>query len=370
MALSLRRLGTVARTKHNYQVARILIEESVAILRAEDSKVSLAFSLCDLTATMSRQGELTSARVLAEEGLIIAIEEKYKEAIAPAFRCLAEVLFFQGEYARAYTVAQKGLAIARELNMKWRIAWTLELLGQIVLHQKDRVAACSLFEESLTVYRALGSRWSIAKLLVFLASIATFQGEEAKARALCEESLANFKSGVDQELLASFLEDVAEIIVEQGGMMWAAHLWGAAEVLREAMGIPLLLDVHSSYNRAVACVRRPLGKEAFATAWAEGRTLSPEQAIVIQGRRISPTPAPTGQSSRIAKSASTYPAGLTLREVEVLRLVANGLTDTQVAKRLVISYRTVTTHLNSIYNKLGVTSRTSATRFAVEHQLV
>ncbi len=71
-----------------------------------------------------------------------------------------------------------------------------------------------------------------------------------------------------------------------------------------------------------------------------------------------------------AKPSPRYPAGLTTREVEVLRLVAHGLTDVQVAEQLVISPRTVNTHLTSIYNKLGVDSRTAATRFAVEHRLV
>ena len=64
------------------------------------------------------------------------------------------------------------------------------------------------------------------------------------------------------------------------------------------------------------------------------------------------------------------PAGLTAREVEVLRLVAQGLSDARIAERLVISYRTVTTHVSSVYTKLGVSSRSAATRFAVEHHLV
>jgi DNA-binding NarL/FixJ family response regulator len=57
------------------------------------------------------------------------------------------------------------------------------------------------------------------------------------------------------------------------------------------------------------------------------------------------------------------------REVEVLRLVARGLTNDQVADQLFLSKRTVTTHLTSIYTKLGVTSRNAATRFALEHGL-
>jgi DNA-binding CsgD family transcriptional regulator len=65
----------------------------------------------------------------------------------------------------------------------------------------------------------------------------------------------------------------------------------------------------------------------------------------------------------------TYPAGLSVREVEVLRLVAGGLTDGQVADELFLSHRTVGRHLTSIYRKLGVASRAAATRFAVEHRL-
>lgn len=70
------------------------------------------------------------------------------------------------------------------------------------------------------------------------------------------------------------------------------------------------------------------------------------------------------------KARPSYPAGLTAREVEVLRWVAAGYTDNEIAEKLIISPRTVSTHLTSIYNKLGVASRTAATRFAVEQRLV
>jgi DNA-binding NarL/FixJ family response regulator len=68
--------------------------------------------------------------------------------------------------------------------------------------------------------------------------------------------------------------------------------------------------------------------------------------------------------------APTFPAGLTSREVEVLRLVANGLTNAQIAQQLVISTRTVNAHMRSIYNKLEISSRTGATRFAIDHHLL
>src|SRR5207302_3298533 len=108
----------------------------------------------------------------------------------------------------------------------------------------------------------------------------------------------------------------------------------------------------ADYERAVESVRTQLGEEAFAEAWAQGRTMPSEPA------EFPP-----------ASTPATYPDGLTAREVEVLRLVASGLSNIQVSERLVISRRTVDTHLTSIYSKIGVSSRSAATRYAIEHHL-
>ena len=97
--------------------------------------------------------------------------------------------------------------------------------------------------------------------------------------------------------------------------------------------------------------------------------MTPEQVLVAQGPATMVLPTSNAPSTLPAKTP-TYPAGLTTREVEVLRLVAQGLTDTQVAEQLVISVRTVNWHLTSIYSKLQVSSRSAATRYAIEHQLV
>jgi len=64
-----------------------------------------------------------------------------------------------------------------------------------------------------------------------------------------------------------------------------------------------------------------------------------------------------------------YPAGLSAREVEVLKLVARDLTNAQIARALFISPNTVNRYLNSIYRKIGAGSRAAATRFATQHRL-
>jgi DNA-binding NarL/FixJ family response regulator len=137
------------------------------------------------------------------------------------------------------------------------------------------------------------------------------------------------------------------------------------------MGVPISLVERVSYEHAVTAARVQLGSEIFTSAWAEGRTMTPEQALAVRGSMTMPTMAQAEPSTvPHATKGATYPDGLTTREVEVLRLVAQGLTDAQVAEQLVISPRTVNWHLTSIYSKIGVSSRSAATRYAIEHHLV
>jgi DNA-binding NarL/FixJ family response regulator len=154
------------------------------------------------------------------------------------------------------------------------------------------------------------------------------------------------------------------VVAAQGESTWAARLWGAAEAMREATGAPIPPVERADYERALASARAQLGEKTFAAAWEEGRTMTVEQALASQG------PVTTTQQSTPRSPRPAYPDGLTAREVEVLRLVALGMTDAQVAGQLVLSPRTVQGHLRSIYNKLNVTSRSAATRYTVEHKLV
>jgi DNA-binding NarL/FixJ family response regulator len=122
------------------------------------------------------------------------------------------------------------------------------------------------------------------------------------------------------------------------------------------------------YGRIEARARATLDRAAFEAAKEEGRAMSPERAIeyALEEPSMPEREVPTTTPS----SAAEHPAGLTSREVEVLGLVAEGLTNAQVAQRLYLSPRTIQRHLNSIYHKLGVGSRTAATRFALEHNIV
>ena len=98
--------------------------------------------------------------------------------------------------------------------------------------------------------------------------------------------------------------------------------------------------------------------------------MTPEQAITSQGNAIgTPMVAPATTSSSTHSTASTYPAGLTAREVEVLRLVARGLTSGEIALELKISEKTVAHHLTHIFNKTSSENRAAAAAFAITHGL-
>ena len=99
--------------------------------------------------------------------------------------------------------------------------------------------------------------------------------------------------------------------------------------------------------------------------------MTPGHAFASQGRATSPPPTSADSlSTSPSKASSASPAELTAREAEVLRLLAQGMTNPQIAKRLILSSHTVHAHVRSIYTKLDVNSRSSVTRYAIEQHLL
>jgi DNA-binding CsgD family transcriptional regulator len=196
------------------------------------------------------------------------------------------------------------------------------------------------------------------------------QGDVVQATALHTEGLALALEGGSKFVIGCNLVGLAKVAAAEAQPERAARLFGAsAHWLNPA--VDLELRPREGYERAVENLRAQLGEEACAAAWERGMTMTPEQALAeqkqdITAERISSMP----HSTLSAQLISPYSDGLTRREVEVLRLVALGWNDAQVAEKLVISPRTVNGHLRSIYNKINVNSRAAATRYAMEHALI
>jgi ATP/maltotriose-dependent transcriptional regulator MalT len=223
----------------------------------------------------------------------------------------------------------------------------------------------------MMLFREIGSQWGIAESLAVLAQVEAGQGDLAAARTLYEESLMLARERNYKDLLPSCLEGLAGVVATQGEPVWAARLWGAAESLREDMGVPIPLSERAGYERAVTATRLLLEEQTFAAVWTEGRTMSLEQVLAARGIAEIPALISTEPSSApSARMPPTFPAGLTAREMDVLRLLAQGLTSAQIAEQLVIGLVTVNSHVRSIYSKLEISSRAAATRYALEHKLL
>ncbi len=363
IALSLWVLGNVAWVRGVTAKARSLLEEALALFKEVDDKEYAAYSLFSLGLLASSQGEYARACTLFEESLVLFREIEHKRGIAHTLSQLALALFVsQGDQARVRSLLEECLALSREIGFKEGIAASLLYLGQLALSQGHSATARSQVEESVVLYKEMGHRHGTAESLAVLGKVVATQGDYAAARRLYEESLTISGELGEKWVIASCLLGLGEVVAAQQKLAWAAQLWGAADALRDAIGVPIPPLELADYERSLSAARVHLGERAFAAAWTQGRSMTPEQALAAKGQKPAPMPTTTAPSS-------TYPAGLTAREVEVLRLLAGGMTDLQIAEKLVLSPRTVHAHTSSIYSKLGVTSRSAATRYAIEHGL-
>ena len=331
--------------------------------------MDIADSLLLLSHLCINYSEYSQARTLLEEGLALFRDWNDTWGIAYTLIHLARVTFLQGDYAGARSVCDECLAVSRALEYKGGIAFALVVLGQVSLQQGDKDGAFSLVEESLAIRRQLADRGGIAESLLLLGKVTAAQGKFVQAHVLYGESLALTSALHDRWLMAACLEGLAYVGLSLGDFAWTARLGGAAEAMRRSLGVPVPLVERAEYEGLLRSARAQLGEAPFAAAWAEGRAMTSEQAFASRlSAKTSPhfKEASPGTST---SSASFIPSGLTSREVDVLRLIAMGLTDSQVAERLVITRRTVNAHLTSIYSKIGVSTRSAATRYALDHQL-
>ena len=311
--------GWLAFSQVDHAAAQPQLEESAALYREAGDRRGLAHTLSFLSVLLTHRGESSSARRYADESVRLFREiEEDRWGLAIALNNRGIVAEAQAEYAQAIPFFEESADILRRLEDRWALSLPLRHLGTVALRQGDHIRAERLYKESLEQCRQLGEKWLISLCLEELAGVACLQGQHTRA----------------------------------------ARLWGADETIREAIGATVRALYRADYDHGLTAARETLGDAAFTAAWGTGRKMTLEEAVAYALEEVPELP-PT-----------TYPAGLTAREVEVLKLVAQGLTNAKVAERLVLSPRTVNAHLRTIYGKIRVSSRAAATRFAVEHGLI
>jgi DNA-binding CsgD family transcriptional regulator len=198
----------------------------------------------------------------------------------------------------------------------------------------------------------------IVPALGWCARVLRVLGETSDAEAAAVDGL---RMAAEQGILGAApdaIDIAAALRADVGADADAARLFGAAETARERMGIVRVHDPIFDANAEIAASRERLGPQAFDEAWSSGHELTLEEALEFGLRGRGPRQRPQAGWD-----------ALTPTELKVVALVAEGLSNPQIAERLFISRRTVSTHLSHVFAKVGVASRaelaTQATKRAI-----
>jgi predicted ATPase/DNA-binding CsgD family transcriptional regulator len=350
--------GLLAHYQNQYGVAVERFGQSLSLARAIGDRQAVMGALSGMATTVGRYHDRDAALAMYEEALALAAELGEPREAATLRLGLATVLWYRGDTDAARPLLSEGLGEAEVLGLAYEAAGARQILGWLALGDGRLEEARALLEASAGVLGGLQDRWGVARCRLGLGYAEIAAGDHPAARGHFSECLRIVGDLGHRLIICACLGGLAAIAAVDGRPERAATLFGAATAIRSAINASHSELVREAQDAGAAAARRGLGDVAYARAFASGGAMSLEEARALAERE-----AAEGEGRRGA-------AGLTMAELRVLRLVAGGLTNAQVASELVLSERTVHAHLRSVYRKLGVGSRAAATRFAVENGLV
>jgi predicted ATPase/class 3 adenylate cyclase/DNA-binding CsgD family transcriptional regulator len=271
-------------------------------------------------------------------------------------------VFDKGAYA---TISLAGLA-AGDTAAAWRAIedaqtafinppaelTNLVFFGQAALACRHLATARRWLDEAVSAAKG----WWLSAALATRARVHAAEGNFEQAESDAYEALA-IATRVDGQLtVPEILECIAGLACHADRHREAARLFSAADSARRRMGLVRFKAFDADYDASVAALRKAIGHTDFDTAWAEGAAMSTDEAIAYAQR---------GRGER--KRPSIGWSSLTPTELDVVRLVREGLPNKDIATRLFVSPRTVQSHLRHVYNKLGLTSRVQLAQEAARH---
>jgi len=301
--------------------------------------VILAKALTEAAFLHLRQGDPAAAQPFAEEAVRLSRQLDLRSNLATALMWLSQALCEQGNARQAKAVAAEAVGLARKLDGWPRVYRALFVLGRIhqVLGELDKSRACQ--EEALALAYQRGDNFTASVINRHLASVLIDCGELAAARQYLERSLHAGRS-IATSRLAPALAQLAGVAAAEGDMPRALRLGGAAVGLRQAVSARLQPSDVIQMERRLEGARAALGADAAQLVWSEGAAMSVEEAVAYA-----------------LGNALAAPGLLTGRERQVVALLAQGMSNRDVASRLVITEGTTKRHVENILAKLGLRSR-------------
>ncbi len=269
--------------------------------------------------------------------------------VAAAILNRGNARILQGDYVGARRDCLDSLVRCRACGDHHGAAWSLEGIGWTAVLSGDWAEAITRLTAAEASFTSSDAPFGACHCEIELALAHQLRGEWIESVDACLRALRLQRAHRFMATWADEIEVVARLCVEQRRWTVAAQLYGAAAAWHgdndPVSWFPTVVRF-SLLNEG----RTRLGDPRWTEAYEGGRRLDPDHANQIAEELL----------IDLRHQLEVGSVGLSLREIEVLRLVAAGLTDGEIAERLVLSPRTVHAHLRTIYQKLEVTSRTAA----------
>ena len=356
---ALRGLGYVLRERNDFRRSEACFDEALALYEALGNEQRVADCLASLGWVAQFQGDAARTPTFFERSLATARRSGNQAVVPSVLNGMAFIAREGGDFGRAQELWEQALAVARRQGDLFEAATILKNMGYTELARGNHERSKALLEEALVLYRRIGNKYGETDCLAVLGTAATLQGDPQRAKALLQESLVFYaESGLKADTAES-LEGLAETAGALGEYARAARLWGAAEGLRETFDLPWTVAERMLYEPRLAAARTRLTTAAWQAAFAEGQAMTSQETVEYALSGEEPTTL-TRQAPDQPVAYAHLPS-LTRREREVAVLVAQGLTNRQIAEELFISERTVDNHVSNILKKGGFRSRQQVT---------
>jgi predicted ATPase/DNA-binding CsgD family transcriptional regulator len=360
--------ASLAARQGNYAEAQALFREVLPHLgQAQAQAPRLLHSVhIDLSVIAARQGDHAGSRAHAEEALKATRAAGHRADESFALFILGQQALFEANYSMARALGDESRALARVVDDDEASCLALTMLAQVALRQGDQSAARQFVDEGLALARRIGEYWFLSDGLDVLAQLAIADGDYVQARSATRESLLLRQNLSSRPAIAYSLESIAGLAAAEKEPQSALQLAGAAASIRDAIGERQSLMGQAMVDEWLIPLRHSLGQDEFRSAWEAGRAMSIEQAVELA---LAATQSAPPQPEQPPDDSRQRGAELSPREREVAALLAEGLTNRQIAEQLVVTQRTVASHIEHILEKLGFASRHQVGVWAAEHGL-